>query len=119
MPVQLQKAATTKVEGEKIYKCSVCGETLKTEILPKLYAFHETVEKVDTVTINGTVYDIVTFGDYPQSEIKYYVTVDENQKLVMGRFTYYLGSDSCYYVKEKSSDSFSRNYTYYKVEPIR
>lgn len=115
----ITKAATTKTEGEKIYKCSVCGETIKTEVVPKLYAFHETVEKVDTVTINGTVYDIVTFGDYPQSVKAKDVTVDESQKLEMGRFTYYLGSDSCYYVKAKSSSYYSSDYTYYEVEPIR
>lgn len=117
----ITKAATTKVEGEKIYKCSVCGETLKTEVLPKLYAFHETVEKVDTVTINGTVYDIVTFGDYPQTIKAKDVKIYEDQSIVMGQFTYYLGSDSCYYAKGEPKRGWYDDYyyDYYKVEPIR
>lgn len=131
------KVATTKEDGEKIYKCTVCGEVLKTVVLPKLYAFHETVEKVDSVTYNGTDYDIVTFGDYPQSVKAKDVTVDESNYVNMGRFRYYLGSDGFYYAKvsfkEQDNIFYSDDYDeenrryydwdgdseYFKIEPIR
>lgn len=76
----------------------------------------------------------VAFGDWPQTIKAADVTVDRTKSRQMGMFTYYLGSDSNYYVeaKEKASSSGSQ-YKYsngtqvgqngaskkwFKVEPI-
>lgn len=68
--------------------------------------------KVDTQTINGVEYDIVTFGTFPQSEkTDDTISVDETDSKSVGSFTYYKGSDGEWYAKLNSK--------YYKVEPIK
>ncbi len=66
--------------------------------------------KVDTQTIGGTAYDIVTFGSFPQSEKASTVSITSESKTV-GSFTYYKGNDNEWYAELNSQ--------YYKVEPIK
>lgn len=49
----------------------------------------------------------VAFGDWPQTIKANDVTVDENNSRGMGMFTYCLGSDGNYYVKEKENAHFT------------
>lgn len=67
-------------------------------------------KKVDTQTIGGTTYDIVTFGTFPQSEKASTVSITSESKTV-GSFTYYKGDDNEWYAELNSQ--------YYKVEPIK
>lgn len=68
--------------------------------------------KVDTQTINGVEYDIVTFGSFPQSEkTDDTINVNESESKTVGLFTYYKGSDNEWYANVNSN--------YYKVEPIK
>lgn len=57
--------------------------------------------KVDTKTINGVDYDIVEFGDWPQTILPKdsTITIDESKSVVQGDFTYCLGSDGNLYAK--------------------
>ena len=59
--------------------------------------------KVDTKTINGVNYDIVEFGDWPQTILPKdsAITIDESKSVVQGDFTYCLGSDGNLYAKVK------------------
>jgi hypothetical protein len=66
--------------------------------------------KTGTQNINGTNYDLVTFGNFPQSEKDSNVTVSTTATNVNG-FTCYKGSDDEWYVNLGSK--------YYKVEPIK
>ena len=59
----------------------------------------------------GTDAQYVLFGDWPQSPLPYGVTVDEKKSIQVGAFTYFYGSDDCWYAKA--------DYDYYKVEPIK
>ena len=63
-----------------------------------------------TQNINGTNYDLVTFGNFPQSEKDSNVTVSTTATNVNG-FICYKGSDDEWYVNLGSK--------YYKVEPIK
>ena len=103
------------------------------------YQFHNTVTKVGTVTCNGNQYDLVYFGDFPQTIIdSTEVSVDESTSMEIGGFTYYKGSDNYWYVKciengyvyntyytysysnGTSVGQLSQNRTkYFKVEPIK
>lgn len=90
--------------------------------------------KVDTVNINGTTYDLVTFGLWPQTIIASGVTVDTNVTETHGAFTYCKGSDDEWYVKQ-SENAYGSGYMYsdrttvaqssdnsskwFKVEPIK
>ena len=69
-----------------------------------------TPTKVDEQTIEGTTYDIVTFGTFPQSEKDSTVSITSESKIV-GSFTYYKGDDNEWYAELNSK--------YYKVEPIK
>ena len=66
--------------------------------------------KTGTQNINGTEYDLVTFGNFPQSEKDSNVTVSTTATNVNG-FTCYKGDDDEWYVNLDSK--------YYKVEPIK
>lgn len=59
--------------------------------------------KIDTKTINGVDYDIVEFGDWPQTILPKdsTITIDESKSVVQGDFTYCLGSDGNLYTKVK------------------
>ena len=95
-----------------------------------------TYKEVDTQTINGVEYDIVDFGDWPQSILSTdsSVTVDETNFIERGMFTYCKGSDGEWYLKALedytgregvtySDGSYakrnSNSYRWFKVEPIR
>lgn len=66
---------------------------------------------ITTQQIGSSVYNIVTFGSWPQTLKTDGVSIDQNVSLVVGDFTYYMGSDDYWYAK--LSDK------YYKVEPIK
>ena len=66
---------------------------------------------ITTQQIGSSVYNIVTFGSWPQTLKTDGVSIDQNVSLVVGDFTYYMGSDGYWYAK--LSDK------YYKVEPIK
>ncbi len=90
--------------------------------------------KVNTKTINGVDYDIVEFGDWPQTILpkNSTITIDESKSVVQGDFTYCLGSDGNLYAKVKTtiysiadglcfSDGSAvqkGEYRWFKVEPI-
>ena len=90
--------------------------------------------KVNTKTINGVDYDIVEFGDWPQTILpkNSTITIDESKSVVQGDFTYCLGSDGNLYAKVKTtiysiadglcfSDGSAvqkKEYRWFKVEPI-
>ena len=59
----------------------------------------------------GTSARYALFGDWPQSPLPYGVKVDESKSVKVGSFTYYYGSDDCWYAKF--------DWDYYKVEPIK
>ncbi len=67
-------------------------------------------KKTGTQNINGTEYDLVIFGNFPQSEKDSNVTVSTTATNVNG-FTCYKGDDDEWYVNLDSK--------YYKVEPIK
>lgn len=84
----------------------------------------------------GPSWTYVEFGDWPQTIKAGNVTVDENESVEVGKFTYYKGSDGFWYVKEmeRASDtgliplysdgtevaqSSANSYRYFKVEPIK
>ena len=66
--------------------------------------------KTGTQNINGTNYDLVTFGNFPQSEKDSNVIVSTTATNVNG-FICYKGDDDEWYVQLNSK--------YYKVEPIK
>ena len=79
-----------------------------------IYHFHNTVTKTGTKTINGTVYDLVYFGDFPQTILdSTEVSVDETTSMTIGGFTYYKGSDNYWYVKCIENGYISTGYTTY------
>lgn len=82
----------------------------------------------------GPSWTYVEFGDWPQTIKAENVTVDENDSIKVGMFTYYKGSDGAWYVKKmecaggvgfKYSDGTevaqkaAKSYKYFKVEPIK
>lgn len=86
-------------------------------------------------TIEGET-NRVYFGDWPQSIMPSSVTIDESITTVRGGYTYYYGSDGCWYAKciENANNSLYKysdgtsvqlstsNFTYtryFKVEPIK
>ncbi len=75
------------------------------------YDFHDKIEKVNEKEINGVLYDIVTFGDYPQTIKNENVSVRKTAYMSMGGNVYYPGSDGNLYVK--------LNGKYFKVEPVK
>lgn len=100
------------------------------------YQFHETVEYLPRYTDGtaGTTGKYVLFGDWPQTIKAANVTVNENQSMTMGDFTYYKGSDGYWYAKctENASagnpiysdgtpvaKASANSFKYFKVEPIK
>ncbi len=108
-----------------------------------LYEFHESVSDAGNVTINGRVYKLVFFGDWPQTIKSNDIDVDETKAVSMGENTYYLGSDNNYYYKcvenprleynetsngskkyytysdgTRVSEKSKNSYKYFRVEPI-
>lgn len=101
-------------------------------ILPP--AVNGTYTKIGTTIINGTSYDLVTFGLWPQTIKSDDVTVNKSETKTVGDFTYCRGSDGQWYVKIKEcpyttnykySDgtditiSAFNSYKWFKVEPIK
>lgn len=89
-----------------------------------------------TTIINGTQYDLVTFGLWPQTIKAAGVEIDESQTKVSGAFTYCRGSDGQWYSKIKetayewggdyeysdgttAAQSSADSYKWFKVEPIK
>ena len=101
------------------------------------YEFHETITSAGTVTINDTEFDLVYFGDWPQTIKAENVIIYEAETMTMGEFTYYKGSDGKWYAKclenarfmnggnAKYSDGTTalrkddKSTKYFKVEPIK
>lgn len=75
--------------------------------------------KIGTVVgqypIEGKEFDLVTFGLWPQSIKDKNVTIDENDILTRGEFTYCKGSDGQWYVQGTGN----RSDCWFKVEPIK
>lgn len=83
----------------------------------------------------GTSGEYVYFGDWPQTLKDPSVTVDESNSMVSGAFTYYMGSDDCWYAKCKENayesgykyndgttpvaQDSANSYKFFKVEPIK
>lgn len=102
------------------------------------YSFSDNVEIVGSKTISmgttSTNYDIVTFGDWPQTIKDNSVSIDETQSITRGVNTYYVGSDGNYYAKV-IENAYEPGFTYsngaivskiaanstkyFKVEPIK
>lgn len=91
-----------------------------------VYQFHEAITTVDETHVH--------FGDFPQTIKAADVMVNEEMIKEMGEFTYYLGSDGCWYAKcaENANTVSDRPYSdgsvpgtgsvtakYFKVEPIK
>ncbi len=81
----------------------------------------------------GTSGTYVTFGSWPQTIMASGVTVNESESKAAGAFTYYKGSDNCWYAK-LAENAYRNSYTYsdgttvgqggtaykyFKVEPIK
>jgi len=97
-------------------------------------AVSDICKKIDTQTINGVKYDIVTFGSWPQTIKAAGVDVsDQCESKIVGDFTYYKGSDGEWYakIKERGCESHykysdgttigqnGKNEKWFKVEPIK
>ena len=95
---------------------SVSGEgNVKTFIMPgqdvsvnaslNLTFVPTSYNKINTKTINGVDYDIVEFGDWPQTILpkNSTITIDESKSVVQGDFTYCLGSDGYLYAKVQTT----------------
>lgn len=82
----------------------------------------------------GTNETYIYFGSFPQTVKAEDVTIYEKITKIQGAYTYFLGSDNCWYVRHKEnaytngytySDSTTANvesednYRYFKVEPIK
>lgn len=102
------------VRGHKrVFSCKVCGMARSEMLEP-----HDTVQVSGSKTINGKTWQLVTFGDAPQSVKTSSVTVDENDTIKMGAYEYCYGSDGEWYFKFPNYSS-ATDYKYYKVEPIK
>lgn len=102
------------------------------DVTVKAFFVRKFTESVET--IDGDL-NHVCFGDWPQTIMPSGVTVDESITTVRGGYTYYYGSDGCWYAKciENSSSFPSYKYSdgtivqsssynstkYFKVEPIK
>lgn len=125
------------LETGREYKCAVCGRVLKTEKgdggekpgeVEKptpgeelenfeevdVYKFHDCVQKGGVLERDGQTFNVVVFGDWPQSFKKENVNVDRSKGVVMGMNTYYLGDDDCLYAEHE----YWGEMEYFKVEPI-
>ena len=90
--------------------------------------------KIDTTTINGVDYELVTFGLWPQTVKAESVTVNQSETKTAGDFTYCKGSDGEWYAKIKEcpaetgfiysdgtpvAPESDNSYKWFKVEPIK
>lgn len=99
------------------------------------FALPPAYKKIDTVTIDGTQYDIVTFGSWPQTIKANNVEVSKQcESKTVGDFTYYKASDRQWYaeIKENAKTNYETysdgtsvarssvdSYKWFKVEPIK
>lgn len=128
-------APTCVTKGVKTYKCSVCKVVLRPDELPELYSSPVDAETGLAATKSSKY---IYFGVFPKTvrPIGSTVKVDETVSVIMGKCTYYKGSNGEYYTKRwegahgtgteyKYSDgtqakqSSSNSYRYFKVEPIK
>ena len=80
------------------------------------YSFTDTVQEAGSVTVNGKDYELVYFGDFPQSQKAENVVIFQSKSYERGDYTYYQGSDGFYYCYTKAMEGDSAKY--YKVEPV-
>ncbi len=90
---------------------SACNQNDDTADYSVHYSFHEQVEKISEKLIDGVSYDVVTFGDYPQSRKDKNISVRKTACMTMGGNVYYPGTDGNLYAK--------LNGEYFKVEPVK
>lgn len=76
-------------------------------------------KKVDTKTINGKSYDIVTFGSFPQTMKAASVTINESETKPDEVITYYKGSDGQWYAEYEYQINADEYHGYCKKEPIK
>lgn len=74
--------------------------------------------KIGNKTAKDVEYDIVEFGDWPQTVMPNdgSISVDETKFVICGEFRYCLGSDCNFYVKAEWNNN---DYRWFKVEPIK
>ena len=125
-----------KSNGKTITATPVAASTGEEEQPHESAEFHESVAYLASGTDGtaGTSEQYVLFGDWPQSIKPAGVIVDESNSKQVGMFTYYLGSDYNWYVKQQekaNSSSYkystgaialkssNNSYKYFKVEPIK
>ena len=137
-------AVTLNTDGVRTYKCTVCGEDLRTEPItkPKLY---ESPIDAETGLPATKASKYIYFGVFPKTVLfvcepwEYSpnkATVDETVSVKMGANTYYKGSNGEYYAKvmenaydtgsaykysdgTQAKQSDAESYRYFKVEPIK
>ena len=127
-------AAADATDGTKFSFTMPASDVTVKAVFEVIYRFHETVTSAGTVVIDEKEFDLVYFGDWPQTIKAENVTVDEYKRVTIGSNIYYLGDDDNYYAKciENSSNKYitysdgstaaliSANSTrYFKVEPIK
>lgn len=99
------------------------------------YVFHESVTVLSAGTDGsvGPTGTYVYFGDYPQTIKPDNVTINYNETITMGNYTYYKGSDNYWYCsryancnKDNPQNIFSTNseisngtYYFFRIEPIK
>lgn len=128
-------APTCVTKGVKTYNCSVCKVMLRTDELPELYS---SPVDADTGLAATKSSKYIYFGVFPKTvrPTGSTVKVDETVSVIMGKCTYYKGSNGEYYAKVKedawgtgteykysdgtqAKTSYEKSYRYFKVEPIK
>lgn len=96
------------------------GGVVPAVLVSSEYVFHDSVSYLPdgmkgTV---GTSGKYALFGDWPQSKKASGVTIYTSESMENGMFTYYKGSDGCWYVQNGNSyrDIWGE---YFKVEPLK
>lgn len=117
------------------YNGSECRASFGVSIISELFTSKPKSLPAGTDGSAGTSGEYVYFGDWPQTLKEPSVTVDESNSMVSGAFTYYMGSDDCWYAKCKENayasgykysdgtttvaQDAANSYQYFKVEPIK
>lgn len=117
------------------YNGSECRASFGVSIISELFTSKPKSLPAGTDGSAGTSGEYVYFGDWPQTLKDPSVTIDESNSMVSGAFTYYMGSDDCWYAKCKENayaseykysdgtttvaQDAANSYQYFKVEPIK
>lgn len=133
-PKLLAKIAAAVFAGMLAFALTACKtDADSTTKYTVTYEFHDTVTSAGTTTIDGTDYDLVYFGDWPQTIKAESVLIDESNSKSVGLYTYYAGSDGNWYAKFLENACYGLIYSdgtepghghlarerYFKVEPIK